>query len=374
MDGIKCFTLSLASFVLAAPCVAQFATVPASKAELLAGVRSHRGAVATLRVTYSANMLNPREQHAHARQNQTITTKGDLFLWDVKYGKRADVDPSTHHRVVSFDGSRSVSIHMTLGQAVIQATRPLDAMPQGKAYFDLAMLSPPQIGQFAPDDQSLITLLESSMSNVRPNVEVVGTTECTVVDLIDDPTRAPRVSVWIDTARGFIPVRQVWRPRGNRDGVLLEFRVEELHEFPGGVWLPVRGRGACGPLPSVPGSGPEEWEVIVDRDAHGSFAVEVNEPVPDSFFDLSSRIPPGFTVTNMDTREFWTAAGTDYNAAADSIVTVLANTRHGIPVQASAVDLSTEHRASLKFSLPFALAGGLAALVLTPLVIHRSRP
>lgn len=106
---------ALCCFSLADPVTAQPGVAPQTRAELLAGVRSYHGAIATLRVTYTCNMLVPMEQHVHAREHQTIPVKGDRMHWDVTYGRRADIDPATYHKVVTFNGQQSTYVDMTRG-------------------------------------------------------------------------------------------------------------------------------------------------------------------------------------------------------------------------------------------------------------------
>lgn len=228
------------------------------------------------------------------------------------------------------------------------------------------MLNPGRLGelQYSEGDQSLAELLESPFCHVRPSLEQVGESWCSVVDLVNDPSRGPRLTVWIDAQRGYLPVRQVWYDKRTRQSVLMEFCMDDLHQLAGGIWLPTLAHGS---------HGSDAWELRVDRDANGAFAMAVNEPVDEALFNLGDQLPPGSRAVNIRTNQHWTVAGRDHNAAADPIVTVPANHRNGIPIQATVADFSASTKAAPSISILAVMAGCVLAFVPPPLLRVRSR-
>jgi hypothetical protein len=202
---------------------------------------------------------------------------------------------------------------------------------------------------------------------MRPTLEEVGGHWCHVVDLPTDSGVGNMVSVWIDTDRGFLPVRQVQFAGAMGQHVLATLEIQEAVQLESGLWVPVRGRKSIGVVPGIAQlAAASEVVFSVDRNAEGRYLVEVNAAVDDSLFDLREHLPPGFRVFDLRTRETWIAATGEYEKVGSTLKTVIANAplrinRHGIPVQGVDRDLTAP---SARLGTQAAAFGGGAVLTM----------
>jgi hypothetical protein len=330
-----------------------------SKQDLLLGAEAFVGSIESVTVHCESQIPDAGPQYAHARLTEVISVKGEKILRDHTYGTNPVHDPALHHRIVSYDGNVSVAQISNLGQAIISDGKSREAGTQGLLFFDFTMWNAAKPGGTGRCDQSLLSLLRSAGTTVRGSLEHVGNRACHVVEFRSSPAMEPDLVVWIDADRGFLPLRQVFSKGVVAKQPVLEFLVTEMYELPSGHWIPTKG------TKTVLGSG-VQTEFAVISDAGGTPKVQLNTIVNDELFRLQDRVPPGFTVAHLDTNQFWTVAGTDYEQGARTLDALAQNLhlgRHAIPVQRVEADLRGSR--PVRWGENFAIAGVAASLVFT---------
>ena len=336
----------------ASACWSQVQTL--TKAELLAGAEAYADAMESIIVSDTVILRDAGPEFGMAWLEETVSVKGPKILWEFTYGPNPARDPAAFHRIVSFDGSVSVGQQSTLGQVLIDPGRNHEARSQDRFFFDLSLMNAPRS---AGGDQSLVSLLRSSASQVRPQLEEAGGALCHVVEFVRHAALGPRQVVWIDTQRGYLPVRQVFYTGTVPRAVQMEYVVEDAIELPSGHWVPVSGWKQVGDL---------HWDFAVQRNPAGQYRVEVNTIGNDAIFRLQDRLPAGFLVHHRGTGELWTVANGDYERGAATLASVIRNQkldRHGVRVQSVDKDLSKPRAASASI-LSLAGIGALCTLAL----------
>jgi hypothetical protein len=129
------------------------------------------------------------------------------------------------------------------------------------------------------------------------------------------------MTVWLDAARGCLPMRQRYFGGGETDAAVMEFTVGEAIEASPGVWVPVSGTKGVTYPPGAPPGSPWVFEHVMtmDRRPDGTPAVAVNSGVRDDFFNLADRLPPGTRVGDIDFGQIWTVSGSDLSALAETM-------------------------------------------------------
>lgn len=145
-------------------------------------------------------------------------------------------------------------------------------------------------------DADLLSALQSDSVSVRPSVEVIGGSQCVVVDrLRHDGTLYE--TLWLDRERGFVPILQ---RHFASDGVLIiEREVTDVMCLPNGAWVPISG------TKFVPAR--EDTETLSENvEAYfqvtlSNAGVPVVSCTPLSLeFDLAGHPPAGSKVVNSD--------------------------------------------------------------------------
>lgn len=190
---------------------------------------------------------------------------------------------------------------------------------EGSGFFDLMMWYPCAIartGELHPND--LLSVLDSQDSQLLPQPEIINGHACHVVEVLD-AANVVVARVWIDPEVGYLPVMQEYYSLCPApETILVAFEIDNAVEVIDDVWLPVSGERATGVIADVEElSNGLYYRMAVQSDQSG-LRLKVNQGVDDSVFDLSTQLPSGTMVADLDNGEVWMASARDYSAAADS--------------------------------------------------------
>jgi hypothetical protein len=171
-----------------------------------------------------------------------IITEGEKLFKDELLGFNSDSqDQFMARRVTSvFDGKDSYRIVHSLKSATVEPGSKGYIRTQGAGFFDLNMMNIDEPDVDGPNDQSLISTLQSMWTTVRPDVEFIGDAECVVVDTKDAFTGKVFFTAWLDPTKAYLPLKQKYFDPTN-DSVSIEFTAHETHEPIEGVWFVTKG-------------------------------------------------------------------------------------------------------------------------------------
>ncbi len=265
-----------------------------SLTDIHAIVDANRSMIENLTVTYTYNATVVPEGEVLVHQRETTIVKGDKIVRDMNYGWRQDIDNLKFHRIVGFDGNRSVDYTVHNSQAIVLKSRPQAANRYNSEFFNFNLLNLPHGG----DTKNIYSLLDASASTwlsapgarLREAMEPIGGRQCYVVDLYPNEELKDRklVSLWLDPERGFVPLRQeLWLGKGYPRVI---YEVSEVAEI-GGQWFAVKGIRSYFGVKDEAATHQHQFDVLEQED--GSFALQINTEVSDDEFDVAKKLPPG---------------------------------------------------------------------------------
>jgi|GEM_PF-3311617 len=332
-SGPKRFTLTLAvpliAFILTQNAYFEdyswaSGAVQLDKQEILLGVESVYSQIEDINVSFSFNALKAPANNLHARSHKTAVVKASKLYLKHTYGADPEYSTTTFVRKVAFNGAVSTTYTARNGSAVVETRKSKEADTQGSGFFDLMLLNQPRPDSDGASDQSLLSLLRSKDSRLRAALEEVDGHPCHVVDLIDASTKPPRMTVWVDCERGFLPLRHIYRIRPKYDAIIMKFSIEEAIQLKEGLWFAVKGRKMVYPAVNIPEIGPGLEHVMeVDGWKEGEPALYINQGISDSFFDLWLHLPIGTFVWDKDNDHQWIVKQGDYWGMADEVLEIL---------------------------------------------------
>jgi hypothetical protein len=249
--------------------------------------------------------------------HRLVLISGDRLWMEREYLLGDGGEPRSFFTGTSIDGQVGWGYQQINRRAYTQATGDLPLIDtEGSGFFDLMMWYPcSQIRGQGPHGMDLLSILASPQARVREQLEELNGSPCHVVDVVNPSTAQIGVSIWLDGARGFLPVLQ---HHDVNDGGLLELEMIETIETAADVWLPVRGERRWSGGPTQPDA--TTYSMVVATDAHGLAHAYTNQGLPDDRFDYSTSLPPGTLISNLDTGAFWVATGDDYRSMARAAI------------------------------------------------------
>jgi hypothetical protein len=296
-----------------------------SKEEILLGAESVYSQIEDINVSFSFNAVRGARSNLFFRSHRTAVIRGSKAYISHTYGADPDHSTSTFLRKAAFNGALTTTYIARSGSATIEAKRTRETRTKGSGFFDLMLMNESRPEADGRADQSLLSLLRTRQSHLRPALEEIDGHQCHVVDLLDESSNLPRMTAWIDCERGFLPLRQVYYAQPDYDAILMEFRIENAIELKQGLWFAVKGRKTVYPaLKNVPElRSLSEHVMEVDGWKEGKPALLINQGVPDSFFELWLHVPPGTVVWDKDTGDQWMVKEGDYWGLADEVLETL---------------------------------------------------
>jgi hypothetical protein len=220
--------------------------------------------------------------------SERIVVQGDrVYMDETLTFKGAQPGLGTLRREFIFDGKSTTLINHTYKQTIIDSGRKHYARVANHMWFDAAMVCRPD--QASPEvGANMPAVLASPHTTLRPTPEVIDGVECWVADVTSPRTGDVIRSLWLDPARGYLPVRQ--RCLGEGGKAIKEVGCTEAIEVFNGCWLLTKGWHLV--IAADPTQQDETYhvEVVVD----GKPKLIVNGVVPEGQFVAS--IPSGHTV------------------------------------------------------------------------------
>jgi hypothetical protein len=287
--------------------------------ELAAATRSR---IEDLSVSYSFNAVKgPMDpDYRGHRYHAEVVVKGAKLYLSTASGAHEKYGQPLLRRQAAYNGKRSIHYVQPARSAGITGGRSREATTKGEAFFDLMLLNPPDKDGHGVADQNLLSLLGSDRARLRERLEPVDGRLCHVVDLVRPRDPRIRLTVWLDAQRGCLPLRQRYFGGQDLQTVTIEFEVLEAIELRDGLWFPIEATKKVR-WPHNPPDAPWVAEHIlsVDSKPDGTRAIAANSGVPDEFFDLWKRLPPGTYVADMDVGASWTVGGSDLEALAGEL-------------------------------------------------------
>ncbi len=283
-----------------------------SREQLLAAVEATRRTITDFQATFESVRV-PTQANMVNRERATVVVKGNRIYIDHYLSEDSD-GLSYAHRTLAFNGDRTTLMEPGRAVASVKDGPGDEVDTQRHEFFNLNLLNAPRRerpgtrgqGLFAGidnalsgkgrgrDDQSVVSLLRNDAATVRPFLETVVGRDCHVVD-------CGPFTVWLDAERGCVPLRQVYYDRANPKQILMVFLVEKAAQVAPGLWVATRGRKILGPSASSAAlTGGQETILFVKNWEDSSPAFQVNGGVPDEFFDLWRRLPPGTELWDQD--------------------------------------------------------------------------
>ena len=251
-----CWSVAAAAVVAAPSGPAATEPTKAEVASLLSATQlEHPG----FSVAYSMRVTAGREDALD--EHETLASDGSRWHCAATAVPRgAGMDQASHSLSVTSDGQSTVVFDSRRGSAFIAAAGdavPFTGMGSAGFYYSVFSMRPVLGSHTDAYPRRLHALLASDRSELLPGTEKVGDCDCRVLEVRAEDGSIDG-KVWLDPARGYLPLRQLWRDGGS-DRFLTEVLVTESVKAAENWWMPTRGvRTSLG--------GALVQEMAVDRD------------------------------------------------------------------------------------------------------------
>lgn len=380
---LSCSTLVVGVVVFASAATAQSdpRPIPLTRPQLIQCIEVARTQISDFSVSFRFDADTAPANMLAARSHRRVLLHDGKVRVDHEYGQMPEYNGPTAVLHSAYDGTH-YSHHTVHARVAVRTSRSSQSTnTKGVGFFDMMMWNPTASGRGnGYDDQDLLSVLRSSHSTLRPNLEDIDGRACIVVDERDAQTGGVAFTAWIDAARGFLPIQQQYiESRTGRP--YMEFFTDEAYEAAPGVWFPTVGRKINHLMQGVPEIDRGMVTTLtVDRDAAGRPVIAVNAGIAESEFDIIATLPPGTRVSDTDSARRWIVAGKDFERLGESLDTQIANVRKSDPdldrrLSSGFTPVSQLSTAS-SFPSPvvFIIAGaGIATLGFTALWLRRGR-
>jgi hypothetical protein len=304
-------SMCFAHFAQAADAAKRTAAGTVSKEDILAAVVASRSRIQDLSVRFRYDVVKGERDEAMYRHHEFAVVKGVMLYVDRVVSPNPAVRKGVGGLECSYNGLKT-TIHLRgAGRATVATERVVD--PNRRGFFEVMLWDPQPV---APEED-LVSLLKLPEARLRDTVEWIGSDACHVVDVRSPLTGRLHTTVWLATSKEFLPLKIHYFSVSN-GRLLIEFIVHEVFEAADGLWFPVLATRKLYPvLSSITEEG--ERRMQVDGWREGRPDLRVNTGVPDDFFDLWKRLPPGTLLVDRDAQTAITVEGTDYVAAARNL-------------------------------------------------------
>jgi hypothetical protein len=272
-----------------------------TKEQLLEIVTAQEDGIEDLSVSYT---FDQGEGSAIRFIRHAFVIKGEKFYTHETTDSSVNGRTRQREREYAFNGEVSTRYVAEEGIAVV--TNDPERTRRGfQTYLDAMLMRPPMYGKRAVGSLSLVAYLTTEYSTLHDELETVDGRACHVLDV--GSGSEPLTRIWLDAARGCLPVRQVWYGPDRKIGI--DIRIMDAVEAAPGQWFATRvTRKFTAKLPASLGGGGQEGampdQVLeVDGVAEGAPNIKVNSGVPDEFFDLMKRVPAGTELFMKDEKD-----------------------------------------------------------------------
>ena len=285
-----------------------------SKDDLLSMVEASRSLAACFSVSYRFEARHEVPQSFTWRNHYRIVAADPRILIENEYGAAKEHSPKLFRTERAFNGMLTTSHLVHVGRAILQSGRDRGTDPKGSGWFDFMLWCPARTTDGLADE-SLVELLGSRYTRLRNTTENVMGRQCYVLDAIGAHGDKPEATIWLDPARGCLPIRQVFYVRPQMSKVLMEYRIDEAVEVRPSLWMAVRGYKVVYPVIAMV---PQlcDYELTVDKDKSGAWQIAVLNSVGDDVFDLWKKLPPGTALFDRDHGKMALVGGGDYQGLA----------------------------------------------------------
>jgi outer membrane lipoprotein-sorting protein len=284
--------------------------------DIAAAVEAARSRVDDLSVDFTYNAVRGDPKNLFYRSEMRVQVKGGKVVYRHIYGAAPSTGERLFIRHIAFDGRHTTTYDGKM-VAAVEAGRSSETSLKGMGFFDLMLWNRPE-GAEGAGDMDLATMLRSPETSLRPETEAVRGTPCYVVDVKVPRFEKTSVTLWLDPARGFLPLRHVWFVGPDPAKADMEFDVEEAVEAPPGVWCATAGRKVLHPFGTVVKQ-ECEWRMVVDREPDGRPKIRLNSGIDDQVFQPWRSLPPGQFLVDSRTGKGAAVGGADYDAMVASL-------------------------------------------------------
>lgn len=220
----------------------------------------------------------------------------------------------------SHDGQASWTYSQRAGYATVQDGVEMDRRvdTNGSGFFDLMRWYPCWDLRGKTHEYDLLEVLSSPRAELREETETIDGHELYVVDLYDAMFGAELSrTLWIDPARGYLPIVQKHYRTNTPGGEPQEkmvYTITEAEEIGDGVWVPVEGMKE---VTGVAGAA-STYSLTVETTDAGAYDAALVETFEAGHFDYSTEVPPGTNIFDVDTDEAWIAKGDNLRATGEA--------------------------------------------------------
>ena len=280
--------------------------------DIAAAVEARGPASTTSRSTSRTTPSAADPTNLFYRSEMSVQLKGGKVAYRHIYSAAPETGGNLFIRQIAFNGRHTMTYGRPPGAAVSPGpTR--ETSLKGMGFFDLMLWNRPEGAEGAGD------MGPRGDAAVAPGQPAVGDgggsrTPCRVVDVKWPRSEKTLVTLWLDPARGFLPLRHVWFNGPDFEKVLMEFDVEEAVEIPPGVWCTTVGRKLLHPDGSKFIKQECEWRMVVDRGPDRQPKIRLNGGIDDGVFEPWRTLPPGTWLIDDRTRKAVAVDGADYDA------------------------------------------------------------
>lgn len=271
-----------------------------SKKELYELVRANRSRMEDLTVSFTFNIINYRVDTMGdiiSKVETDLVLKGEKIFWRHIWSYTDyDGKVKSHHKESAFNGKRSARHMVTNGDMTVESGKHKDIDIKDCGFMSVGLLNNPEPRGKGINDLSLVSLLKYEGAKLKDNTEEVNGHSCYVLD-VSTPQRA-WATIWIDCARGHLPLKQQWYGKDIND-IAVEYLIDEVMEVEDSIWLPVLGRKIIYPDGSVLKEKAVFLMKVKGLDK-GNCELKINTGVEDEIFNIWEKVPPGTNVWDKD--------------------------------------------------------------------------
>lgn len=266
-------------------------------------------AIKSLEVRFSFD-LREESVEAIGRSREHVVLDGAKRYIDAQRGMNVGPNAERQSRTVAIfvDGVTHVINHRAM-QAYTQRGVQMITELDGSGFFQINWLACPKEPVDGPEARPFCDPIERHLQFSRPVLrekrEMFEGAECEVLEFRSPWAPEPNAAVWLDPARGYLPLRTVYKPRAD-GGWLMEFRILEAIEVISGVWMGTRaiksvdetGMKRMEEGKAVEQFGKHTYDMVVEKDERGAWLLRVNHEVPAERF--VPHVPEGFMQFDAD--------------------------------------------------------------------------
>jgi hypothetical protein len=254
-------------------------------------------AIESIDVTFEVNAAKPSVTgNAKAVWERVRVRDEKVVIEQVLTFKASELADRQARRTFVYDGKKTTLINENSKSAIMESGAQDYARLADRLWFDAAMVCKPSNGSQS-ECANIVAYLGSSSTTMRPVPEVIDGVECWVTNDKHPLTGELARSIWMDPARGFLPMRQRLSDAGGK--AFKEVGCTEAIEVFNGCWLPTKAWHRVIGVMAPDQDDMYEIAVVVE----GTPRLIVNGPMLDA--QLVAKIPSGYVVQDVPGKKSW---------------------------------------------------------------------